>query len=121
MARRYNRDNRGRFASKGGGSSSGTFKSARKALSSGKEARQDASMMKTIRAGEKAGGQMSSRAARSAASTYRRRDSNSAMMNLVSRAASASKRDANKSKIRQRRMEKERQSFARKGARRGGG
>jgi len=117
-ARRYDRDKRGRFS--GGGASSGTFKPGRKALASGKSARSDASMMKTLKGGEKSGGQISSRAARSSARTVRRRTSNSTEMEYVGRAASMSKKDANKSKVKQRRMEKERRSFARKGARRGG-
>ena len=115
MARRYNRDKLGRFASKGG---SGTTSTARKALAKGSSARRDASMMRTLKGGEKTGGQMSARAARSSAGTFRRRTSNSSDMNFVSKAASAFKRDANKSKIKQRRMEGERRSLARKGARR---
>jgi len=78
-------------------------------------------MVRTLKGGEKSGGQMSARAARSSAGTFRRRTSNSADSNYISRAASSFKRDANKSKIKQRRMERERRSFARKGARRGGG
>ena len=117
MARRYNRDKIGRFASKGG---SGTMSSARKATARGSSARQDASMVRTLKGGEKSGGQMSARAARSSAGTFRRRTSDSSDMNFVSKAASAFKRDANKSKIKQRRMESERRSLARKGARRGG-
>jgi len=119
MARRYTRDKIGRFSG-GGGKTSGAFKSGRKASASGKSARSDAAMVKTLKGGEKAGGQMSSRAGRSSATTVRRRTSNSAETKYVGRAASMFKKDANKSKIKQRRMEKERQSFARKGARRGG-
>jgi hypothetical protein len=119
MARRYKRDKIGRFSG-GGSKSSGTFKSGRKALASGKSARSDASMVKTLKGGEKSGGQISARAGRSSATTVRRRTSNSAETGYVGRAASAFKKDANKSKVKQRRMEKERKSLARKGARRGG-
>ncbi len=118
MARRYNRDRIGRFAGKGG---SGSFSSARKATAKGSSARQDASMVKTLKGGEKSGGQMSARAGRSSSGTFRRRTSNSSDMNFVSKAGTAFKKDANKSKIKQRKMEKERKSFARKGARHGGG
>ncbi len=118
MARRYVRDKNGRFAGKGG---SGSFSSARKATAKGSSARQDASMVKTLESGEKAAGQMSARAGRSSAGTFGSRASNSRDMNFVGKAATAFKRDSNKSRIKQRKMEKERQSFARKGARRGGG
>ena len=49
MARRYSRDKIGRFAGKGG---SGSFSSARKATAKGSSARQDASMVKTLKGGE---------------------------------------------------------------------
>lgn len=114
MARRYVRDQNGRFASKGGG----TFQSGRKATASGQGARSDARMVKTLKGGEKTGGQMSARAGRSTAQT--RSQANSGDARYLKLAETRFKRDSNLSRLKQRKMEKERQSFARKGARRGG-
>ena len=115
MTRTYRRDSKGRFA--GGGGGSGTFKSGRKAVAKGKDARSDAKMMKTLKGGEREGGQISARAARSSARTVRRRTTNSADMGFVSAAGRKFTQDANKSKAKQRKMERERRSLARKGAR----
>jgi len=115
MARRYARDKNGRFASKGG---SGAFQSGRKATASGQGARSDARMVKTLRGGEKTGEQMSARAGRSTAQTRSQASGRDAK--FLKLAETKFQRDSNLSRIKQRRLEKERQSFARKGARRGG-
>ena len=113
MARTYKRDRNGRFAG------SGTFRAGSRAADKGKDARSNASLMKTLKDGEKKGGAMDSRNARSASKS--RASSSGTEANLIGRAERSFKQRANQSKIKQRKMERERKSFARKGAMRGGG
>jgi hypothetical protein len=113
MARTYRRDSNGRFAG------SGTFKAGSRAAAKGKEARSDASLMRTLKGGEKQGGNQDVRNARSAARS--RAASSGTQANLIGRAERLFKQKANQSKVKQRRMERERKSFQRRGAKRGGG
>ena len=125
MARSYRRNSRGRFAGGGGGTGggrkskgSGTFKTGSRAADKGKDARGDASLMRVLKGGEKDGGRMDARNARSAAQS--RASSSGTQAKMIGRAERLFKQKANQSKIKQRRMEGERRSFARRGARVGG-
>jgi len=113
MASRQKRDSMGRFAG------SGTFKAGSRAADKGKDARSNASLMNTLKGGEKAGGKIDARNARSAGKSRTSSSGNDAK--LIGRAERSFKQKANQSKVKQRRMEQERKSFARKGARSGGG
>lgn len=107
------RDSRGRFAG------SGTFRAGSRAADQGKDARSNASLMRTLKGGEKEGGKIDARNARSAGKSRASSSGNDAK--LIGRAERSFKQKANQSKVKQRKMDRERKSFTRKGARRGGG
>jgi hypothetical protein len=119
MAQR--RDRLGRFAGSGGGGkarTSGTFRTGSRAAGRGKDARSDASLMRTLKGGEKEAGTSLARNARIAGKS--RTTATGSDAKLIGRSERSFGQRANQSKVRQGRMERERQSFARKGARRGG-
>lgn len=121
MARKYRRDAIGRFAGGGGSKAktSGTFRAGSRSADKGKDARSNASLMSTLKGGEKEAGISLSRNARIASRS--RTSSTGSDAKLIGRAERAFGQRANLSKIKQRKMEKERQSFARRGSMRGGG
>lgn len=118
MAQR--RDSRGRFAGSGGRApTSGTFRAGSRVADKGKDARSNASLMRTLKGGEKEAGASSSRNARSAGRS--RTSAAGSDAKLIGRAERSFTQRANQSKMKQRKMEKERKSFARRGSMRGGG
>lgn len=112
MARRYKRDSKGRFAG------SGTFRAGSRAADKGKDARSNASLMRTLSKGEKEGGKIDARNARIAGRS--RGASTGTDAKLIGRAERSFAQKANQSKVKQRKMERERKSFTRKGAMRSG-
>ena len=118
MAQR--RDAKGRFSSSGGRApTSGTFRAGSRVADKGKDARGNANLMRTLKGGEKQAGASSTRNARSAAVS--RASSSGRDAKLIGRAERSFAQRANQSKLKQRKMERERKSFARRGAARGGG
>lgn len=114
------RDSRGRFAGSGGRApTSGTFRAGSRVADRGKDARSNASLMRTLKGGEKQAGASNTRNARSAAVS--RASSSGRDAKLIGRAERSFTQRANQSKLRQRKMERERKSFTRRGAARGGG
>lgn len=113
------RDNRGRFASSGGKApTSGTFRAGSRASDRGKDARGSANLMRTLKGGEKEAGASNMRNARSAGRSRAAASGRDA--NLIGRAERSFAQRGNQSKMKQRKMERERKSFARRGAMRGG-
>lgn len=114
------RDSRGRFASSGGRApTSGTFRAGSRVADRGKDARSNASLMRTLKGGEKQAGAANRRIARSVA--VGRASSSGGDAALIRRAERLYAQRANQSKLKQRKMERERKSFTRRGAARGGG
>lgn len=119
MARKYQRDKLGRFASKGGGgrkaANSGTQTRGRQGTSRGAQARRDGITLGYLKEGNKERSQADSRAARRG-HTLAGRASDPATKSIRSFGSQLNRQTANKTKSQTRKIERERKIARRKGA-----
>jgi hypothetical protein len=119
MARKYQRDKLGRFASKGGGGrkaiNSGTQTRGRQGTSRGNDAARDAVTLGYLRDGSKERSQADARNSRRG-QQHAKRQNNAVTKSIAGFGSKLNKQAANKTRSQARKIERERKIARRKGA-----